>query len=51
MLTVEEIQNMSDAERAAMNTRLAKKAMKRYALILAVKWGIIIGLRHAVKKL
>jgi hypothetical protein len=50
MITMTEIQNMTDEEVTAMNTKLTHKLVKRFALQVAVMFGVHIAIDLLIKK-
>lgn len=51
MLTWNDIEKMTEAELAAANKKMAARLVGTVVLFMALKWGVIIGLRIVSKKL
>lgn len=49
--TWDQIQNMTEDEVRALNRKLARRAFRNFALVMGIKWGIIIGISWVGKKL
>lgn len=50
-ISVDDIKNMSDEEIRELNRKLGMKALKRFALIMGIKWVLIIGTSYISRKL